>query len=106
MQINGPSLEVARQLEQVLQNSVKEAVPVEKADKSSFGNMLNNLLSEVNEAQQVADVSLQQLAAGEESASLQDVVMKMEEADLTFSLMKEIRDKLINAYKETISMQV
>ena len=30
--------------------------------------------------------------------------MKLEEADMTFHLMKEIRDKLVAAYKEVMSM--
>jgi len=32
------------------------------------------------------------------------VVLKLEEADLTFRLMKEVRDKLIAAYKEVMAM--
>jgi flagellar hook-basal body complex protein FliE len=69
-----------------------------------FKEVLGKLIDDVDQAQKVADVSLQKLAAGDESASIQDVVLKMEEADVSFRLMKEIRDKLMSAYKEVMGM--
>lgn len=73
-------------------------------DGVSFSQMVGDLLTHVDQVQKQADVSIQKLAEGD-SVSLQDVVLRMEEADLTFRLMKEIRDKLISAYKEVMSMQ-
>ena len=72
----------------------------------SFQDMLTNLLSDVDKAQTQADASIQQLVTGKENTSIQDVVVRMEEADLAFRLMKEIRDKLVTAYKEIMSTQV
>ena len=72
-------------------------------DSPKFGDVLSNLIKDVDQAQKDADVSIQQLAAGE-TTSIQDVVMKLEEADLAFQMMKEVRNKLLEAYKETISM--
>ena len=69
-----------------------------------FGDMLTKLISDVDSAQKQADVSIQGLASGD-STSLQDVVMKMEQAEVSFQLMKEIRNKLLDAYKEVMSMQ-
>ncbi|MCM8524900.1 MAG: flagellar hook-basal body complex protein FliE [Lentisphaeraceae bacterium] len=73
------------------------------SDAPSFDKVLGDLISEVDVAQKEADVSIKQLAAGE-STSIQDVVMKMEEADIAFQLMKEVRNKLLEAYKEVLSM--
>ena len=69
----------------------------------SFGDMLTKMIEEVDDKQKIADESIKQLTTGEET-SIQDVVMKLEEADMTFKLMKEIRDKLVAAYKEVMSM--
>lgn len=69
-----------------------------------FGEVLGKLIDDVDKAQQEADVSIQQLASGD-ATSLQDVVMKMEQAEVSFQLMKEIRNKLLEAYKEVMSMQ-
>jgi flagellar hook-basal body complex protein FliE len=72
----------------------------------AFQDLLSDLLTEVNHAQKAADQSIRQLAAGDGGSSIQDVVVKLGEADLTFRLMKEIRDKLLSAYKEVMSVQV
>lgn len=69
-----------------------------------FKEILGNLISDVDQAQKEADLSLESLAKGE-NTSIQDVVMKMEEADLSFKLMKEVRNKLLDAYKEIMQMQ-
>ena len=69
-----------------------------------FKKVLTKLISEVDQSQKDADVSLQQLAKGETN-SIQDVVLKMEEADVSFKMMLEIRNKLLQAYKELISAQ-
>ena len=69
-----------------------------------FGEVLGQLIDDVDQAQKEADASIQELASGE-ATSLQDVVMKMEQAEVSFKLMKEIRNKLLDAYKEVLTMQ-
>jgi flagellar hook-basal body complex protein FliE len=69
-----------------------------------FKQVLGQLIEDVDKAQQEADVSLKGLATGE-TTSIQEVVMKMEQADISFRLMKEIRDKLLQAYKDIMSTQ-
>jgi flagellar hook-basal body complex protein FliE len=73
------------------------------SDTPAFDEVLSKLISEVDVAQKEADMSIKQLASGE-SSSIQDVVLKMEEADVAFQLMKEVRNKLLEAYKEVLSM--
>ena len=99
----GPSgLDSARRLQEMLQAARPEAPGA--VGETSFSEMLGELLENVDQAQKEADVSIQRLAQGE-SVSMQDVVLRMEEAELTFRLMNQIRDKLISAYKEVMSMQ-
>ncbi|OVE77707.1 flagellar hook-basal body complex protein FliE [bacterium F16] len=88
--------------EELATRSADKSNPI-SADAPSFGDMLTKLIEEVDDKQKIADESIKQLATGEET-SIQDVVMKLEEADMTFRLMKEIRDKLVAAYKEVMSM--
>ncbi len=99
--ITGISAESLLQATEQLKESGSESRINDRAPE--FQEMLNKLITEVDQAQKEADQSIQNLASGDPT-SIQDVVMKMEEADLAFKLMKEVRDKLITAYKETISM--
>ena len=82
-----------------------KANPQQATDSNapSFDEVLGQLIQDVDTAQKEADLSIKQLAAGE-SNSIQDVVVKLEEADVAFQLMKEVRNKLLEAYKEVLTM--
>ena len=104
--IEGISNEALLQQMQELNGSTEglgSASPTQRSDEQ-FGEMLGKLIEDVDQAQKQADMSIQGLATGN-ATSLQDVVMKMEQAEVSFQLMKEIRNKLLEAYKEVMSMQ-
>jgi len=102
--LTGPlGLDSSRLLQEAMQKARPEGTDAAGAEVS-FSEMLGDLLNNVDQAQKQADVSIQRLAEGD-SVSMQDVVLRMEEAELTFRLMNQIRDKLISAYKEVMSMQ-
>ncbi|MCM8531113.1 MAG: flagellar hook-basal body complex protein FliE [Lentisphaeraceae bacterium] len=102
-EINPQSEMLQTQLEQ-LQKLHQQTQDV-SGDKNApaFDEVLSQLIQDVDVAQKEADTSIKQLASGE-STSIQDVVMKMEEADIAFQLMKEVRNKLLEAYKEVLTM--
>ncbi len=72
---------------------------------SSFRELMDNYLQEVNSLQQEADKAVLDLAAGRKD-NLHQVVAAINEADLSFRLMMEVRNKLLEAYKEIMRMQV
>ncbi len=69
-----------------------------------FKEMLGNLISDVDNSQKGADIAMEDLATGSNNTTIQDVVMKMEEADISFQLMKEIRNKLLSAYRDILKL--
>lgn len=91
------------QLQQGLNETNKTPESNTKIAGDDFKDTLSKLIDDVDVAQKEADESLTKLATGKTS-SIQDVVLKMEEADVSFKLMKEIRDKLLSAYKEVMGM--
>lgn len=99
-----PQIETLQTQLQELQKLHQDTAKV-TGDKNvpAFDEVLSQLIQDVDSAQKEADTSIKQLAAGE-STSIQDVVMKMEEADVAFQLMKEVRNKLLEAYKEVLTM--
>ncbi|MFO8008047.1 MAG: flagellar hook-basal body complex protein FliE [Candidatus Brocadiia bacterium] len=74
-------------------------------DGADFGKLMKNYLKEVNALQQEADRAVYDLATGRLD-SMHKVVAAVNEADLSFRLMMEIRNKLLEAYKEIMRMQV
>lgn len=67
----------------------------------SFEDMLNTL----NQSQQNSDNLMAQLARGED-VDLHTVMIGMEENNVNFNVALGIRDKLVEAYREVMRMQV
>ncbi len=75
------------------------------AAKDSFGHLLNQSLKDLNASQVKADESIKQFLTGK-SEDLHTVMIKLEEAKFDMQLSVEIRNKLLEAYKEMMRMQV
>lgn len=73
-------------------------------ESKSFKNVLGEYLTDVNTLQHDADAQIQRLVAGE-TEDLHEVTMAMDEAEASFELMMEIRNKLMDAYREIMRMQ-
>ena len=67
----------------------------------SFGSMLNSL----NQSQVNSDTLMQQLSQGD-NVDLHTVMIGMEENNINFNVALGIRDKLVDAYREVMRMQV
>jgi flagellar hook-basal body complex protein FliE len=78
--------------------------PVEMP-KETFGHLLNHQLQKVDQAQTKADELSQKLVSGME-VELHDVLIAAEEAKLMLEMTVQIRNKVIEAYKEMMNMQL
>ncbi len=74
-------------------------------EQEPFGNLMSQLLNEVNKPQVQADQTVKKFLSGE-TDSINDVVLSVAKADLTFRLFMEIRNRLISSYQEIQRMQV
>jgi flagellar hook-basal body complex protein FliE len=73
--------------------------------KADFGSYLKNAVGEVNDLQQMADKAIQSLVA-DGKGDLQDTMVALEKADISFRFMMQVRNKVLEAYQEIIRMQV
>jgi flagellar hook-basal body complex protein FliE len=73
--------------------------------KAEFNTYLKDALGEVNQLQQMADKAIQQLVA-DGKGDLQDTMVALEKADVSFRFMMQVRNKVLEAYQEIIRMQV
>jgi flagellar hook-basal body complex protein FliE len=76
------------------------------ADGQDFVALLKSAVDEVNNAQQDAKLLTEKFEMGESNASLQDVVMPLQKASLSFQTMVQVRNKLVSAYQEIMNMPV
>ena len=77
-----------------------------KSSESNTGqNNFAKLLSSANEQQLTAEKAVNELADGS-TTSLHNVVLSAAKADLSFRLILELRNKLIESFQEIMRMQV
>jgi flagellar hook-basal body complex protein FliE len=71
----------------------------------SFASLLDGVVHEVNAKELAATAAQQNLQSGG-SVSLHQAMIATEEANLSFQLMVETRNRLLDAYQELMRMQV
>jgi flagellar hook-basal body complex protein FliE len=70
-----------------------------------FGKVLDGLVSSVTEKQASAQAMTRKVLLGETDQLHQSVIAR-QEASVSFALMVEVRNKLVESYQELIRMQV
>ena len=70
-----------------------------------FGDLLNQFVGEVNDKQIASGQAVNDLLAGKD-IPLHQAMIAMQEAGVAFQLMVEVRNKLLEGYKELMRMQV
>lgn len=73
--------------------------------KTSFSEVLKDSIQKVGELEKEADQEAVKLAKME-TQDIHNTMIAIEKADLTFQLMMQVRNKIINAYEEVMRMQV
>jgi flagellar hook-basal body complex protein FliE len=71
----------------------------------SFGSIFGQLISDANAKQNAAVEAVTGLQGGQ-NVSLHQAVIAMEEANVSFQLMVEVRNKLLESYQEMMRMQI
>ncbi|MBE6051354.1 MAG: flagellar hook-basal body complex protein FliE [Clostridium sp.] len=81
-------------------NTVKDGNEIE-----NFSNVLGQALNKVNDQQIVAENMNTSLVKGED-ASITDVMLAGEEAKISLQFAVQVRNKLLDAYKELTEIQL
>lgn len=94
------------QVEKVLGTQASEATQATQAVQGAgFGDILSKFVGEVNEKQITSTQAVNDLLAGKD-IPLHQAMIAMQEAGVAFQLMVEVRNKLLDGYKELMRMQV
>lgn len=83
-----------------------QATEVQNAAAVDFSALLKNALADTNAAQLEARELSRQFATGDPNASLEEVVLTLQKASVSFQTMVQVRNKLVSAYQEIMNMQV
>ena len=78
-----------------------EVTPVD----GSFSSVLGKMVNEVNAKQSAANDTVTGLLSGQQ-VPLHQAMIAMQEANVSFQLMVEVRNKLLDSYQELMMMQI
>ena len=96
------------ELRSVSQAAQGKAVPAADAPAGgvNFADVLNTALKDVSAAQGEARAMAQNFSAGDPNVNLQDVMVNLQKANLSFQQMVQVRNKLVTAYQDIMNMSV
>ncbi|POZ60475.1 flagellar hook-basal body complex protein FliE [Chromobacterium alticapitis] len=86
----------------------KQSSPTaQQAPQVDFSDVLKSTIEQVNSAQQTSEEMQKQFQLGDnKEVNLQDVMMSLQKASLSFQTMVQARNKLVSAYQEIMNTQV
>ena len=76
-----------------------------QASESSFGSVLKDAISDINKLQNDADKSIAKVQL-EDAGSIHEAMVALEKAGISFQVMMQVRNKILDAYQEVMRMQV
>ncbi len=80
------------------------AAPKPQPSGPSFGNLLKEAIQQVNDVEKGSQGELQKFLGNE--SDLHSVMIALEKADLSFQVMMQVRNKIVQAYQEIMKAQV
>ncbi len=79
--------------------------PGDASAAGSFESMLGGFVNEVSQKQTAAATNVNSLLSGQ-NIPLHQAMISVEEASVSFQLMVEVRNRLMDSYQELMKMQV
>jgi len=72
---------------------------------NSFGSILKDAITDINKLQNDADKAIATVQL-EDASSVHDAMIALEKAGISFQVMMQVRNKILDAYQEVMRMQV
>ena len=72
--------------------------------KAEFKDIIGDFIKDVDKIQKVTEQKIKDYASGE-ITDIHEVMIAAEEANLSFQLMMEVRNKLLESYRDIMRMQ-
>jgi len=89
-----------------IHGGIHQGAGVDSSDRLDFQELLKAALRGVSEAQNTAQSKAQAYQLGDDKVSLEEVMISMQKASLAMQGMVQVRNRLVEAYREVMNMQV
>ena len=79
---------------------------VNQSVDTEFSTVMKQAIEKVNEQQQIAAQMVNDFQMGKGDASIAEVMVATQKSSLAFQAMNEVRNRLVEAYKEIMNMPI
>jgi len=101
-----PRLSAISQMQNVVPTETTNTKKTENnTPPTSFGETLKRYIDDANDLQISADRDIQRIIAGED-IDAHEVMNAVEKASISFEMVMEIKNKMLEAYREVVRMGV
>ncbi len=83
-----------------------KSAPAAGPGAADFAGMLKQAVEGVSAVQQEANQMVRAFQLGQPEANIQDVMISLQKANLSFQTMVQVRNRLVAAYQDVMNMQV
>lgn len=87
-------------------NQTSSIGPTAGEASQGFADLLKQSIEAVNNQQVKSGVMKDAFERGDESADLTEVMLQAQKASLSFQAMTQVRNKLVEAYKDVMNMPI
>ncbi len=76
------------------------------AEGVDFSSLLKNSINAVNDVQKASGALKKEFELGSSNVSMVDIAIASEKSKVAFTAMTQVRNKLVQAYKDVMSMPI
>ncbi len=87
-----------------MSKDASSTIPKETQGESDFAAMLKESIDSVNDTQKASGKLSKSFEMGEPDVSLAEVMIASQKASISFQAMLQVRNKLVDAYKDVMNM--
>lgn len=103
--------QVLAQMRQIRRNAGLDRAPdllpsTTQTDKPGFGNVLTDALKQVNQMQKTTDALQTEYIRSDGATDITRVMVASQKSSVAFQATVQVRNKLVEAYKEIMNMPV
>ena len=103
--LQNPQVQGTRSPNGVVPVEIDKTSPTDRVTAPGFAQMFEQFIKGVDRKKKISARETQDLILGR-SDNIHEAVVKSQEAGVAFNLMIEVRNKLVDSYKELMRMQV
>ena len=106
MEISPVRMPATNALDKIASAATKKTGTAADEGGSSFAALIEQSLSQVNASQTAADTATHDWQLGRNGVSIEDAMVSVQKANISFSTAVQVRNKLVSAYNDIMNMQL